>query len=202
MQPEGRPGANRISFAFRVHLNLVAVLDDVGGEKHRLLADEDLTRGRLLLKSCCRVHHVASGERIRASADDGLARMHPGPEREFDAKARPQRVAQADKRLMHLQRTTNRALRIVLVQSRNAEDGNDGVPHELLYRAAELLDDGPHSSEIRALDALNRLGIQAFPERRRADKVAEENGYKLALARDTHKEKRSRYAGSAPDPRR
>ena len=147
-----------------------------------------------MLEPCCRIHHVARGERIRAAADDGLTCLHADPEGEIDAEARPQRIGQTEKRMMHFQRATNRALGVVLVHGRYTEDGHHRVARELLYRAAELLDDCPHASEIGVLDALNRFWIKALPKRRRPDEVAEEDGYGLTLARDTHEGKRSTCA--------
>ena len=99
---------------------------------------------------------------------------------------------------MHLERAANRPLRIVLVQSRYAKDGHDGVAREFLDGAAEPFDDGSHASEVRMLNALYRFGIEALAKRCRSDEVAEENRDELALARDAHKGKRSTRARRTP----
>ena len=117
------------------------------------------------------------------------------PQVELDAEPRPQRVAQADERLAQPERAAHRALRVVLVLRRHAEDRDHRVAGELLDRAAELLDDRAHPIEVRGLDALERLDVQPLAERRRADEVAEEDGDELALGCHAHGRKRTTPAG-------
>jgi hypothetical protein len=63
----------------------------------------------------------------------------------------------------------------------NAEDSHYRVPDELLQRAAESLHHGAHAIEVRRLDVSQRLGVEALPQTRRADVIAEQRGDELAL---------------------
>src|SRR5207237_4182564 len=79
------------------------------------------------------------------------------------------------------ERRPDRALGIVLVRLRRAEQGEDGVAAELLERAAVTLEVGAHTRVTRRDERLHVLGIEALGARRRADEVDEDRGDHLAL---------------------
>ena len=57
-------------------------------------------------------------------------------------------------RLSHAECAAGGALGVILMQPDRAEDGNDRVANELLYRSAVVLDDGAHPAEVGRLHVL------------------------------------------------
>ena len=74
-----------------------------------------------------------------------------------------------------------RALGIVLVRDRRAEDRHHGVADELLDRAAEALDLAGDALVVRAERGADVLGVGPVGAGREADEVDEEHGDDLAL---------------------
>ena len=83
-----------------------------------------------------------------------------------------------------LQRRAHRALGVVLVRDRRAEQREHAVAREVLDGAAERFDRPDHARHGVADDELQLLGIQAFAERGRADQVGEERGDHAPLFAD------------------
>ena len=73
-----------------------------------------------------------------------------------------------------LQGRAHRALGIVFVRGRGAEQRQHAVSGEVLDRPAERLDRSDHARHGVADDDLQLLGIQAFAERGRADQIGED----------------------------
>ena len=117
----------------------------------RALADDDAADGRMLLKSRRGVHDVARDHSFafcgpRAQRDHRLAAVDGPANCEFEIWML--RVELVD-RGQDAQRRAHRALGIVLVRDRRAEDRHDRVADELLDRAAEPLDLLLHARVVR-----------------------------------------------------
>jgi hypothetical protein len=67
------------------------------------------------------------------------------------------------------------------VHGREPEDRHHRVADELLDDAAVALDDRLHPLEVTRQQSPQRFRIDGFPERRRADDIAEEHGHDLPL---------------------
>ena len=67
------------------------------------------------------------------------------------------------------------------MDGREPEDRHHRVADELLDDAAVALDDRLHALEVAREQRAERLRVDRLAERRRADDVAEEHGYDLAL---------------------
>ena len=80
------------------------------------------------------------------------------------------------------ERGADRALGIVLVRDRRAEDRHDRVADELLDGAAALLELASQPLVVRREDRLARPRGRALGARGEADEVGEEDRYDLALA--------------------
>ena len=145
--------------------------DGISNEDARLGADEDLAGAGRLLEPRSDVDRVAGDERLALAADDDLARV--------DADPRLQ-VVLGD-RSAHLRRGANRAERVVLVRSRNAEDRHHRVADELLDGTAVAFDDPPEVFEVAAHARAQCLRVGRLPEGSRAHEVTEENRDDLSL---------------------
>ncbi len=77
-------------------------------------------------------------------------------------------------------------LGVVLVRDRGPEEREHAVAGEVLHGAAERFHRGHHASDRIADDELQLLGVEAFPERRRADEVGEQRGHVTAFVADLH----------------
>ena len=99
-------------------------------------------------------------------------------------------------RLQDAEPGPDRALGVVLVCHRCAEDGHDRVPDELLDGAAVALDLLPQAGVVGADAGADVLGVSRFRGRGEADEVAEEDGHDLALL--LHRRRRLRGQGTPP----
>ena len=81
----------------------------------------------------------------------------------------------------HAQTGANRALGVVAVRDRRAEDGHDGVADELLEHAAVVLDALLRLAVVELQDVAHVLRIGLIRARRQADEVDEEDGDELPL---------------------
>ena len=80
------------------------------------------------------------------------------------------------------ERRADRALGIVLVRRRRAEERHHRVADELLDRAAVPLELGADALVVGAEDRLDVLRVERLRARREADEVAEDDRDDLALA--------------------
>src|SRR6476646_10721047 len=60
------------------------------------------------------------------------------------------------------------------MQPGSAEDGNDRVANELLYRSAVVLDNGAHPAEVGRLHVLKCLRVEILPDGGGSDEIAKE----------------------------
>ena len=158
---DGAIQRHRLGLSFQRDRRQRLVLEDPFRLAERLLRDGDAVDRRRALDSSCRVHHVACNE--------SLAELGPRPEgHERLASVDADSHAQAERRVVRVQLgqivedaqpRTNRALRIVLVRDRSAEDGHHRVSDELLDRPAEVLDVRAQALVIRADPCANVLGV-------------------------------------------
>ncbi len=86
-------------------------------------------------------------------------------------------------RSLHGERGTHRALGIVLVRDRGAEQGEDRVADDLVDLAAVGVDVGHEPLERVVDDVLHVLGITGLREAGEADEVGEEHGDDTAFVR-------------------
>ena len=78
----------------------------------------------------------------------------------------------------------HRALRIILMSGRYAEDANHGIADELLDRSAERFDRTPSHREVRVEHPADVLGIRGLGGGGETDQVAEQCGDDLAFLGD------------------
>ncbi len=90
---------------------------------------------------------VARPPPARCIADDDLTGVDPDPHRDLEAAFRAELLVQGTEGGAHLGGGADCPESVVLVEHRDAEDGHDGVPDELLDRAAMSLEDDPHRLE-------------------------------------------------------
>src|SRR5580765_3845119 len=65
------------------------------------------------------------------------------------------------------------------MQPGSAEDGNDRVANELLYRSAVVLDNGAHPAEVGRLHVLKCLRVEMLPDGGGSDEIAKEGCNRL-----------------------
>jgi len=163
------------------------------------LAEERLTRFRGLLQARRDIHRIT---RCTAAAcagvtDHDLARVDADAHLDLEVPLGPERGVQRPKRLLHVRRRSNRPESVVLVQHRDAEDGNNGVADELFDRPAVVLEDLAHRLEPATHDRAERLGIEALTQARRARDVREHHGDDLARLPTRRRRLQGRGAGHA-----
>ena len=144
--------------------------DPVGRQPERGRADQDLAGLGDLLESRGDVERLARRERRVPVLDDDLARFDPDPHRQL-----------AVSRLDDPHRCPDGALGIVLVRDRDAEDGEHGVPGELLDGSPVRLDVTPRAVEELRHPSADDLRVARGDERARIDEVDEERGRELAF---------------------
>ena len=135
----------------------VAVVDRLPRRAVRPLADEDPVDRRRALQPRRRVDDVAGHHRValaglRAERDERLAGVDGGA----DLQLLADRVADRERR-------PHRALGVVLVRDRRAEDGHHGVADELLDRAAVPLELGAELCVVRRRASRGRPPGRAPP---------------------------------------
>ena len=151
------------------------------------LGDQDLARRRRLLEPRRDVGRVSDGgvvhTEIAADAtDDHEPGVEPFSDIEGDATLPAQFVAIVRDRGADAHRREHRALRVVFVGDRRAEQGHDAVTQELIYRAFVAMDLGEHELERAAHDRVDVLGIEARRHRREPRNVDEKHRDLLAFA--------------------
>ena len=119
---------------------------------------------------------VAGRERVPLLrvACDHLAGVDTGANLDPDSVRGVEPVVQLCERLAELDCRANGAQRVVLVHDRDPERGHDRVADELLDRAAVALQHLARGLVVARPDGPKRLGIEAFPQRRRIGDVTED----------------------------
>ena len=165
---EDPEGTDRLALALeRERLDLLcpdAAADEALGRR----ADEDLARTCGLLETRADVHRVARGERLAGTGDD-LAGV--------DADTRVE--TEGADGVAHLDRSANRAQRVVLVNLRQPEDRHRRVAHELLHGPTVTLEDRTELRVVAGHQLAQDLRVGPLAERGRADEVAEDDGDRL-----------------------
>ena len=170
-------------------VRLLALHTDVSARpvRHRALrgrvgahADEHLAGLRMLLQAGGDVDRVTADHqlpacRCRATRDD-LAGVHTDSQADLGAVVGAHPVGEGGELLMRCERCPNCTLRIVLVCLRDAEDGEDRIPDELLGRATEPLDLRVQHPEELALQFAHLLGVELPAECGRTGEIGEEHG--------------------------
>ena len=134
------------------------------------LGYQDRSRGRGPEEAGGGVHGVA-GHLVGRAGGIAEAAGHDRAGVDGDVQghrlAEPRRpfVAQRCAAGQHVERGVERPLRIVLVSDRRAEDGEDGIAHELLDEAVVAGDRLGERLEQRVLERAHLLGIEALGER-------------------------------------
>ena len=113
-------------------------------------------------------------------AGDDFAGVHARARLDLDVVLAPELVVQSRERLAHLDSGAHRPQCIVLVQHRQPEDRHDRVADELLDGAPMSFEHLLHGVEVLRHDTPERLGVEPFAEARRADKIGEHDGDRLA----------------------
>ena len=162
---------------------------DPAGEPARGRAHEDLARLRGLLEPCRDIERLAGREGRVALVDDDLTRLDPDADGEL-----------AVPRLDDRDRGTHRALGVVLVCGRHAEDGEHGVAGELLDRPAVRLDVRPDPVEEARHTPPRDLRVVRGDERGRVHEVDEQRRRELALHASKSRVGGRREAGGLPNP--
>ena len=163
------------------------------------LAHQRLRRARRRLQAGRRVHGIAGHgvDRVRRRtevAGDDPAGVDADVQRERAAELIAPALVEHGRARVHLECRTQRALRIVLVRDRRAEDGDDGIADELFRVGVEAVDHRAQRSEQVGLQAADVLGVEAFGERGEAGEIGEEDGGGAAIGvrRDGRRRRRGR----------
>ena len=150
--------------------------DRVAHQPDRRVTDEDLPSCRGGFEPLRDVDRVAGRERLALLrvACDHLAGVDARSHLDPDAVGGVEPVVQGGEGLAELDRRADCAQRVVLVHDRDPESGHDRVADELLDRAAVALQHLARGLVVARPDTPKRLGIEAFPQRRRVCDVTED----------------------------
>ncbi len=176
----------------------LAVVDHVLGRAVGGLADEDAVDRRGRLQAGRGVDHVARGHplalrRPGAERDQRLARVDGDPQLELVPLLRHP-VADRERR-------AHRALGVVLVRGRSAEERHHRVADELLDGAAEALELPAQVRVVRGEQAADVLGIELLGAGGEADEIGEEHRHDLALLARGRGRSLQRRAARVAEPR-
>ncbi len=174
---ERLPDLDRRRLALCLDRVVIAVRDRLCGGAIRRLVDEDAVHGRGALKPCRGIDDVAGGHalafaRPSAERNEGFARRDGDPELKILLLLHP--VADRE-------RGADRALGIVLVGDRSAEERHDRVPDELLDGAAVPLELAAQVRVVGLEHGAHILGIHLLGPARESDEVCEQHRHDLAL---------------------
>jgi hypothetical protein len=82
---------------------------------------------------------------------------------------------------MHLHRSTDSPIGVILVSHRSTEDGKNAIAEDLVDASAERNDVSDKQLERSVDEALDLLGVEMLAHRRVADEVSEYHGDYAAL---------------------
>ena len=174
-----------------------AVVDHVLGRAVGGLADEDAVDRRGGLQAGGGVDHVARGH--------PLALRRPGAERDqrlagVDGDPQLELVALLRHPVPDGERRADRALGVVLVRGRSAEERHHRVADELLDGAAEALELLAQVRVVRGEQAADVLGIELLGAGGEADEIGEEHRHDLALLAHRRRRSLERRAAGVAEP--
>ena len=169
---------DRLGLALQLEPLLLPPREPVAGRPARHVADEDASGRRVRLQAGGGVQRVAGRAVLDPpSAADRPEHHQPG----LDADPDLERWASVIGPLDDAERGADRALGIVLVRHRRAEQREDPVAGEVLDRAAERLDRIHHPPNGAAEHLARVFGVHPLRELRRPDDVGEQGGHDLAF---------------------
>ena len=113
-------------------------------------------------------HESLAGGGVDANVNERLARRHAAA----DVQGLLPEARQSGRCAADRKSGPDGPLGVVLVDDRDAEDREHGVPDELLHHAAELLDDRPRRAVVEQEDVGDVLGVEPLARGGRADEVA------------------------------
>ncbi len=176
-------GDHGAAFPLYVERQRLPEAEGAAGRRVGPRADEHRSRLGRLLEASGDVDRVAGNELVPGAGyrGDHLAGVDADPDRERDAVAFLEAAVELVEALEHFERGTNRPLRVVLVGSRNSEDGDDGVADVLLQRSAPRGDDVGHRLEVGPEEQAQALWVEPLAKLGRADDVGEEDRRDLTL---------------------
>ena len=167
------PRADGMLLALRDHRLGGLVLDRVARLAVGLLADDHAVDRRGRLQARRRVDDVARDHRLaerrpRAERDHRLTRVDRDADLQVAAGELPDAVADHE-------RGAHRALRVVAVRERRAEEAHHRVADELLDHAAERLDLTPDALVVRRQHRADVFRVEPLGPRGEADQVDEDH---------------------------
>ena len=153
------------------------VVDRVGGERERRLADDHPARRGHRLQPGRGVDDVAHRRVLGAGQrpDEHLAGVDPDAHADVDATVGGRAGHRAGQRLLHLQPGAHRPLGIVLVGHRCAEQGEDPVTEQLVDPTAVLGDVVDQPGEAALDEPLGLLRVHELGERGEPDEIGEQH---------------------------
>ncbi len=166
-RPNGQPGLGRLRLALGFDRRCRLVVDRVARRPIGLPPDDDAVDRRRRLQPRSRVDDIARDHRLaelrsRAERDQRLARVDRDPNLHVELAELPHAVS-------HRERRTRRALGVVAVGRRRAEDRDDRVTDELLDDAAERLKLAPDEVVVRRQEGSYVRGVELLRARGEAD---------------------------------
>ncbi len=168
----GLPGGHGLGLALEGEWEQALVVHRTAGGPHRALADRHAVGTRRALQAGRHVHGVADhGVGLAHGPGEHLTRVHAHPQVEVHPFGKV--LVDLVHGLLHGQAGPDRALRIVLVRHRRAEDGHHVVADVLVHGAAVALDLAAEAHQRTVHQGLHRLGIHALRHRRVARQIGE-----------------------------
>ena len=166
---------DRLQLALQLVSARIRVRDRLLGRAPCHLADQHRARLCCRLDPCRRVDEIARHHPLPLGAEchGGLARQHPDARLDVRPELRD--------RLDELEGDADRALGVVLGRDRRAPDRHDGVPDELLDRAAVPSDQGPRKLEVAGEKLAGLLCVARLRGCREPHQVGEEHRDKPTL---------------------
>ena len=154
----GDPGADRLLLPLRNDRRGRLVFDHVLRRTVGRVAHDDPVQRCGRLEARRRVHHVACDHRLAergpcSERDDRLAGVDGNPDLQIAARELTGAVTDD-------QRCAHRALCVVAVSQRSAEDTHHGIADELLDDAAERLDLAPNALVVRREHRTDLFGVE------------------------------------------
>ena len=171
------------------------VPDPARGGRVRGRADDDLSGSCDRLEAAGGVHHVAHCRVVATGAqraDEHLAGVHPNPHLELE----PGFGAHLYEVLLHPECRPHRALGVVLVRDRRAEQRDERVADDLVDLPAEGGDVVGEPREAAVDEVLHLLRVGGLGEARVPDQVREQHGGDATLVRPG--DERVSAAGAEP----
>ena len=178
---------HRRGHPLQVRLAQVPQREVAGHDPRRLRRDAGAVRARDLLQARGDVGHgtlrgVVHAQVVADLPHHDLARVDPDPRREVEAALEAQLVGEARELVAQLQRREARALRVVLVRDRRAEQRHDPVAGVLIHRALVAVYALGEDLEEAIEQTVPVLGVELRREIGRALHVGEQHRHLLALA--------------------